>query len=305
LKQRLSRPTRLLTAAVLLLVSGTVSSAQTPAEVNATHVAQLHAMVDWAHELVDRLQGRGKTVPGDLTRELQAVEGQLVRLDRVTRQNEGAKIGRLEVEDLADRLARVWLEVRTLVETSESSGTPVVSGAAASSVPGGTDITVELITALSSKSATIGDRFSALVASPILSGGRVVIPAGALMEGLVTASDPAGRISDAGNMHLFVDRLRGPQGQLADVRGLVVGLASGGDIKGQGASAGKTATGAVIGGVLGGLLDGKKGALIGIAIGAGGALLAERGKDVELPQGTLLQVEIQEAFNVSWVWPSQ
>ena len=301
-------------ALVLLGVSASVAQ-QSPAQENAEHVALLQSLADWTHDVVDRLQGRGKTVSGELTRELLAIEGQLARFDRIIRQPaEGMSVSRLDVEDLADRLANVWLGVRASAKAAEAAPAPppapaaapapaaVPAPAATITVPRGTNITVELTTWLSSKSAKVGDRFSVLVAAPVYSGGQVAIPSGAVMEGLVTASDAAGRASDAGNLHLFIDRLRGPQGQIADFRGLVIGLASGAEIEGKGVSAGKTAAGAAVGGLLGGLLEGKKGALIGIGVGAGGTLLAEKGKDVDLPQGSQLRVEIQDAFSFAWAW---
>ena len=321
MKNVLARKSLLLvTVAALVLLSATASlSQQTPAQVNAEHVALLQSVADWTHEVIDRFQGRGKTVSGDLTRELLAIEGQLSRFERIAKQPTGDQtFSRLDVEDLADRLAKVWLGVRASVlaedlpaapapapaPASAAAAAPTVAPVSPTTVPRGTNISVELTTWLSSKSAKVGDRFSVLVASPVYSGGQVAIPNGAVLEGLVTAADAAGRASDSGNLHLFIDRLRGPQGQIADMRGLVVGLASGADIQGQGVSAGKTAAGAVVGGLLGGLLEGKKGALVGLAVGAGGTLLAEKGKDVDLPQGSVLRVEVQDAFSFTWAWLS-
>ncbi len=299
-------------ATALLLLSATASFAQVSPQVNAAHVALLQAQSDWTNDIVSRLQSRGQVVSADLIRELQAIDGQLARFDRIARQQvEGQSLAAPQIEALGDRLAQVWLGVRASVQASDyaavpaSAPMPAVAAASMTTVPSGTNVTVELTTWLSSKTAAVGDRFSVLVASPVYSGGGVAIPNGTVMEGLVTARDAAGRASDAGNLHLFIDRLRGPQGEIVDVRGLVVGLDSGDDIKGKGVSAGKTAAGAAIGGLLGGLIDGKKGALVGLGVGAGGTLLAEKGKDVDLPQGSLLRVEIQDAFTFAWAWPGQ
>jgi hypothetical protein len=52
----------------------------------------------------------------------------------------------------------------------------------------------------------------------------------------------------------------------------------------------RTGVGAGVGAVLGGLLGGVKGAVVGAVIGAGGTVAATEGKEVELPQGTVLRV---------------
>jgi hypothetical protein len=55
------------------------------------------------------------------------------------------------------------------------------------------------------------------------------------------------------------------------------------------------AAGAIIGGILGGL----QGALIGAAVGAGGVVAATDGEDVELPQGTIVRLRIDEPVRVA------
>jgi hypothetical protein len=59
----------------------------------------------------------------------------------------------------------------------------------------------------------------------------------------------------------------------------------------------KTGIAAVLGGVVGGLLKGRTGALIGVLAG-GGAIVAQRGQDVELPEGTLVTVRLERPLDV-------
>ena len=61
-------------------------------------------------------------------------------------------------------------------------------------------------------------------------------------------------------------------------------------IEGEGirGEAGRTAAGAGVGAIIGGILGGFKGALAGILIGGGGTIAATEGKEVELPQGSVL-----------------
>ncbi len=303
------RNCRFAVVAVLAISLGSVPSAAQSYEPQSSpeQIAALHTMADWADDLFGRLPGQGSTADGALARELQAIQGQLVRFDRVMRTDAAGGIDARDLEDLADRLSQVWLDIRDAAPSGEvysSAAAPPAFSGAQTTVPRGTNVSVELTTWLSSKSANVGDRFSVLLAEPVYVDGRIGIPNGTVMEGMVTAVDRAGRVSDRGNLHLYIDRLRGPEGQIADFRGLVIGLDSGQEIKGQGVSAGKTVAGAVVGGLLGSLIDGKKGALIGLGVGAGGTLLAQSGKDVDLPQGSVLRVEIQDTFSFGWSWPN-
>ena len=74
------------------------------------------------------------------------------------------------------------------------------------------------------------------------------------------------------------------------MRGTVTRAIEGEGIRGE---TGRIATGAGVGAILGGLLGGGfKGTLAGILIGAGGTIAATEGRQVELPQGSVLRVRI-------------
>lgn len=60
-------------------------------------------------------------------------------------------------------------------------------------------------------------------------------------------------------------------------------------IKGE---TGRTAAGAGAVAIIGGLLGGLRVALAGILIGGGGTIAATEGKEVDLPQGSVLRVRI-------------
>ena len=57
-------------------------------------------------------------------------------------------------------------------------------------------------------------------------------------------------------------------------------------------------TGAGVGAIIGGILGGFKGALAGILIGGGGTIAATEGKEVELPQGTVLRVRFDSPVHI-------
>ena len=56
--------------------------------------------------------------------------------------------------------------------------------------------------------------------------------------------------------------------------------------------------GAALGAVVGALAGGKEGAIAGIVLGGGGVFLATKGEDVEIPAGTRLEIELDEAVDV-------
>ena len=76
-------------------------------------------------------------------------------------------------------------------------------------------------------------------------------------------------------------------GQAYPIRGTVTEAIEGSGIKGE---AGRLGVGAGAGAVIGGLLGGVKGALLGVAIGGAGTLAATEGKEVRVPQGSVLRV---------------
>jgi hypothetical protein len=155
-------------------------------------------------------------------------------------------------------------------------------------LPEGTRVLVRLDEALSSRTARREDRFDASVHRPVRAEGRVAVPAGARLRGIVKDVEQAQRASKGGHIELEFDTLYLGRQRL-DLRSRVVSLdqdAGGSD------TAGKAGIGAVLGGVLGGILGGKKGAIVGIIVGGTGAVVASKGEEVDLPAGTIVTVEL-------------
>jgi hypothetical protein len=84
------------------------------------------------------------------------------------------------------------------------------------------------------------------------------------------------------------DELR-VNGRSYPIRGSVTEAIVGEGIMGEAVRIG---AGAGVGAVIGGLLGGVKGALAGVLIGGGGTIAATEGKEVELPQGSVLRVRL-------------
>jgi len=55
----------------------------------------------------------------------------------------------------------------------------------------------------------------------------------------------------------------------------------------------RAGAGAAVGAIIGGIVGGVKGAVAGVLIGGGGTIAATEGKEVDLPQGTVVRVRIE------------
>jgi len=84
-------------------------------------------------------------------------------------------------------------------------------------------------------------------------------------------------------------------GRAHPMRGTVTQAIEGAGIRGEAPRAG---IGAAVGGVLGAVLGGVQGAVLGAVIGAGGTIAATEGKEVELPQGTVLRVRVDAPLQI-------
>jgi hypothetical protein len=108
------------------------------------------------------------------------------------------------------------------------------------------------------------------------------------MRGVVTAVEPGTRTNRTSRLTVSFDQVT-VNGRAYPMRGTVTQAIEGEGIRGEVPRAG---AGAVVGGIIGGLLGGGKGAVLGVLIGGGGTLAATEGKEVDLPQGTVLRVRV-------------
>jgi hypothetical protein len=197
---------------------------------------------------------------------------------------------------------------------SASSSTPSVAGLEGSSLPtyksglsvlgGGEIINIRLNEPISSQTMQVGETITATVESPLIKNGQVVLPSGSELSGNVLAVRPAKRVGQHGELDIRFYTATAPNGQRTSLNAVVVtksgdatmkGDTYGMDVaKGLGIAVGGTAAGAVAGTAVGGLLSvAGTGAAVGTAIGGAagvGYALARRGKAVELPKGSYLQV---------------
>jgi hypothetical protein len=153
-------------------------------------------------------------------------------------------------------------------------------------IPAGTEVDVRLQTRLDSKTALVEDRVEATTLVDLYQGADLLVPAGSLLVGHVTAVQPATRLERKGSLTVEFSRLT-VNGRTRDVHATVTQALESGGIKDE---AGRIGAGAGVGAIIGGILGGVKGAIAGILIGGGGVVAATEGKDVELETGTVLRV---------------
>jgi hypothetical protein len=85
-------------------------------------------------------------------------------------------------------------------------------------IPAGTRIDVELARPLRSDSVMVGDTFEATVSAPVRVAGRIVVPAGAAVEGRVTVVKSLAR---SGVIGVRFARLRTADGRTYDIDGVL------------------------------------------------------------------------------------
>ena len=276
--------------ALLSLVIGMVGAAPAfadhPTGATGADIRRLQTDIDRLDDTLSQLSDSNPRAAefrrreGELRDQLTTLSTQVRRHRQNNREGLGAS--QAEVEDVRQSVIALRTEVERTIDLGGSSTTGSVT------VPDGTEIAVRLEQAVSSATARREDRVEASVAESVRVDGRVVIPAGATIRGIVTNVEPARRPSNGGRLELSFDQVEMANGRRADIRSRVVSVDEGGISKKR------AGIGAALGGILGGILDGKQGALIGVLVGGGGAVVGSKGSDVELPAGTVLNVRLDQ-----------
>jgi hypothetical protein len=152
---------------------------------------------------------------------------------------------------------------------------------------------------ISSRSAKVGDVFAASVVSDVQDArGRVAIPAGALVNGTVTAVKRATSPSNRGTLTLAVSSVT-VRGRSYPIDASIDAIAT--ERQGQGITTGDAvkvgvgaAAGAIVGQVIGKNTKGTViGAVVGAAAGAGYAA-ATKDADVRIPEGAHMVITLNQ-----------
>jgi hypothetical protein len=279
----------ILTIVVLFGSAATLAAqvSMTPADIQRLQDSVYDAGVD-----VSRLRGRDANLADSLQRELDELREEVIYLKVKLRKE--SKVSRTEYSDVRDRLDRLRSEARG-EPTRASSTRPAVEDSRISptEVPVGTEFDVRLQSRLNSGTARVEDRFDATTLVAYERNGRMLVPAGSVMRGVVNAVTPASRgVNRRGELTLVFDRFT-IEGRTYSVRATVMQA-----LQGE-ADTGRVAAGAGVGAIIGGILGGVRGALTGILIGGGGTVAATEGNEVDLAPGTVLRVRLDAPLDVA------
>lgn len=189
------------------------------------------------------------------------------------------------------------------------------AGAAAAEIPQGAHMLLRMENSISTRTAQTGDYVYLRTASPIAAGGEIVVPSGSYVQGIVVQAKRSGRVSGRAEIAIRLDTLTLPSGKVVKFSPHLSSVDpgdTGQKVSGKenaiqqapsrGEDASRIAILAGSGAALGGLTDRSwKGA--GIGASAGGAVglatvLMTRGKEVELRQGTSLDVVFDRAVTL-------
>lgn len=183
------------------------------------------------------------------------------------------------------------------------------------SVPQGTRIPLQLLGAVSTKTAQVGDRVYLQTNFPILGGGRIVIPPGSYVTGTVTYVKRAGKVKGKSELFVRFDSLTLPNGVTRDFRGNLGNIDGSnpgkvdraeGKVTGDGSKgtdAMRVGEASMWGMMVGGLASQSgTGAGIGAAAGAAAGVvgvLLTRGPDAVLERGSTVEMVLDRTLQFS------
>lgn len=296
-----------LLASVLLSLLAVPVAAQ---DMAAGDVQRLQDTINDISTDVAAMRKRDARAARTLQSELEQLEEKVIYL-RVRQRREG-RVPRAEYTDIRDKVEDLRARARgdnsrggygvsapVIVDEEpgsssrrreSSSSRESSSTARAGSIPVGTELDVRLQRRLNSGIAQVDDRFEATTLVDVVEDGRVLIPAGSVMRGVVSDVKPAGRVERRASMTLQFEEITVNRRDY-DVRATVSEALESGGYRDD---AGKIGAGAIVGGIIGGILGGGKGAVAGILIGGGGVVAATEGQEVDLDAGTVLRVRLDE-----------
>jgi hypothetical protein len=209
-------------------------------------------------------------------------------------------------------LPKLTTPVNTPNVTPFSSTLPTVASSSVytggvSVLAGGQVFSVRLNEPVSSQFMRVGESLSATLDAPITNNGITLVPAGSEVVGTVMGVLPAKRVGQHGELDIRFLAITKPNGERIAIDGVI--LTQSGDsimrgdtykqdvLKGVGIAVGSTVAGTLAGTAVGGLMSvAGTGAAVGTAIGGAagiGYALYRKGKAVELPKGSYVQVKLQ------------
>ena len=291
------------------LTAGFARPVAAQSTVTSAEIQRLQDSIYDATRDVSQMRSRDATTASQLQAELDDARDEAVYLKVKLRRNE--PIARSEYADVRDRVENIRNRAR-----GDSSGgytppagsnsepdrrpTSLPTGTVGrtqnpNEIPVGTEFDVRLQAPLSSKTAQVEDRFEGTTMVDLTDEhGKVLVPAGSTMRGIVSSVNKATRMDRKGSLTVAFDRVT-IKGRSYPIRATVSQALESEGIMGEKE---KIWIGAGAGAIIGAIIGGAKGALAGILIGGGGTIAATEGKDVELPAGTVLRVRMDSPLTI-------
>lgn len=286
-------------AFVIALVFALPAAAQTP--VTTADIQRLQDSLSQATNEVSTLRNRDMALAGRLQGEIEDLREEVIYLKVKLRKERS--VPRSDYADVRDRIDDVRSRATATASTSTSAAprnvtpatrAPAATASAASEIPAGTELDVRLTDRLNSGTAKVEDRFEGTTLVDLIVGGRVIIPAGSPMRGVVTDVQPGTRTNRTSKMTVSFDQVT-INGRAYPIRATITEAIEGAGLKGEAVRGG---IGAAAGAIIGGILGGGKGAILGAVVGGGGTIAATEGKEVDIPQGTTLRVRFDSPLTV-------
>ncbi len=306
--------TALVVATLATLAAPAAAAQQQYSAVTQADIQRLQDSVFLAERDITSLRDRDASRATRLSTELTDLKDEVVylkvklRKERSLSRNEFADV-RNRIDDVRTRAQSTTPQLSN--NTSGSTNRPGSNSASsdgtrssqsssrtsrgAIEIPVGTEMDIRLSNGLNSGTAVVEDRFEGTTAADLLIDGRTVVPAGSLVRGVVSGVQSAGRVERKASMNLSFDQIT-INGRSYPLRATVTQAIEGEGIR---ADAGKAGAGAAVGAIIGGILGGVKGALAGVLIGGGGVVAATEGKEIDLPQGSVLRVRVDSPVEVT------
>jgi hypothetical protein len=163
-------------------------------------------------------------------------------------------------------------------------------------VPAGTILTVRTNQALSTKTVQTGTAFTGTIATPITLDGKLAIPVGSDVTGIVQDAKKAGRFKGGASLTLAVDSVTVKGHRYNIVTEYFEQESKGKGKRTAGFIGGGAGVGAAIGGIAGGGKGAAIGALAGAAAGTAGAMTGNR--DIELPAESALTFKLDQSLTL-------
>ena len=176
---------------------------------------------------------------------------------------------------------------------------PVKPAMSEITIPAGTRLAIALDTSIGSATSRVEEPVRAHLTQAIVVEGQTALAEGTAVSGVVTDATRAAKVKGRAHVAVRFDTLS-PRGQddRYSIETTPVARTAQATKKKDALTIGGPAAG---GALIGGLIGGKKGAAIGTAAGGGAGtavVLSTRGKEVQLPKGSALTLQLSQPLTV-------